>query len=44
MPVIKVSDKNKSRMDSRKIHPRMSYDEVIGLMLDHIEAQEKRKK
>ena len=30
-------------MDARKIHPNVSYDEVIVTMLDYIEAQEKRK-
>lgn len=30
---IKISDKNKKELDKLKIHPRQSYDEVIGKII-----------
>lgn len=43
MPTISVKENTKARMDARKIHPNVSYDEIIVMMLDYVDAQEKRK-
>ena len=43
MPTVAVKEKTKERLDGRKIHPNVSYDEIIVMMLDYIEEQEKRK-
>lgn len=43
MPTVAIKEKTKERLDGRKIHPNVSYNEIIVTMLDYIEAQEKRK-
>lgn len=42
MPTVAIKEETKTRLDGRKIHPNVSYDEIIVTMLDYIEAQEKR--
>jgi len=43
MPTIAVNETTKDRLAARKLHPNASYDEVIVLMLDYVEEQEKKK-
>lgn len=31
---IKIKEKTKKKLDGLKIHPRQSYDEVIGKLID----------
>lgn len=39
---ISVSQENYDRLTGRKAHPRQSFDEVIGNILDEVEKQEKK--
>ena len=43
MPTIALSEKTKKRLAARKLHPKASFDEVVGLLLDHVESEEKKK-
>jgi hypothetical protein len=36
MTCLRISHENRERLNSLKLHPRESYDEVIGRILDHM--------
>jgi len=42
MPLIKVSDETKKKLDSLKIHHRETYDDVVKRLIQFYEKQTKK--